>query len=89
MEYARLEAAKLADVDDSYYYGASCSKCKHASRIGLLKLRAHLGDAFPLVKVRERLRCERCGSRAVVITFLGPHQLTGNLAQLFSGLPRR
>jgi hypothetical protein len=31
----------------------------------LLKLRVHLGDAFPLVKVRER-----CGLKAVVIRSL-------------------
>jgi len=54
MEYARLETAKLGEVDDSYYYGASCGKC-NASRLCLLKLRAYLGDAFPLVKVRARL----------------------------------
>lgn len=28
MKYARLETAALAHVDDSYYYGAYCGKCK-------------------------------------------------------------
>jgi hypothetical protein len=36
-----------------------------------------------MVKLRARLRCERCRSRAVVITFLTPNQRTGNLIQLF------
>jgi len=51
MEYAKLETATLAHVDDSYYYGAYCRKCKHSSRLSLPKLRAHLGDKFPLIKV--------------------------------------
>jgi hypothetical protein len=83
MEYARLETASLAHVDDSYYYGAYCRMCKHSARLSLVKLRAHLGDSFPLLKVKDRLRCERCRSRAVVIAFLAPNQRTGNLAYLF------
>jgi hypothetical protein len=83
MEYARLETASLAHVDDSYYYGAYCRKCKHSARLSLVKLRAHLGDDFPLAGVKERLRCRRCGSRQVVITFLAPNQRCGNLAHLF------
>jgi len=83
MEYARLETATLAHVDDSYYYGAYCRKCKHSARLSLTKLRAHLEDTFPLVKIRNRLRCERCRSRQIVITFLAPDQRTGNLVPLF------
>jgi hypothetical protein len=89
MEYAKLETAALAHVDDSYYYGAYCRKCKHSARLSLVKLRAHLGDDFPLAKVRERLRCQRCGSRQIVITFLAPNQRTGNVAYLFCDEPRR
>jgi len=51
MEYAKLETAALALVDDSYYYGAYCRKCRHSARLSLVKLRAHLGDDFPLAKV--------------------------------------
>jgi len=53
MEYAKFETAALAHVDDTYFYGAYCRKCKHAARLSLEKLRAHLGDDFPLVKCRE------------------------------------
>jgi hypothetical protein len=71
-------------VDETYYYGAYCRKCGHAARLCLLKLRAHLGDDFPLRKVREKLRCERCGDkRQIVVTFLTPNQRTGSLAKLF------
>ena len=77
MEYASLETAALAHVDDSYYYGAYCRRCKHSARISLVRLRARLGNDFPLVNVRERLRCEGCGSRAIVITFLAPNHRTG------------
>jgi hypothetical protein len=89
MEYAKLETAALAHVDDSYYYGAYCRKCKHSARLSLVKLRAHLGDTFPLVKVKDRLRCERCSSRQIVITFRAPNQRTGNVAYLFSQPPRK
>ena len=83
MEYAKLESDTLAHVDDTYYFGAYCRKCKHSARLSLVKLRAHLGDDFPLARIRERLRCQRCRSRQVVITFQGPHQRSGNLAYMF------
>jgi hypothetical protein len=89
MEYAKLETAALAHVDDSYFYGAYCRKCKHAARLSLVKLRDHLGDSFPLRKIKDCLRCERCASRQIVITFLAPDQKTGNVANLFRELPRR
>ena len=87
MDSARLETATLAHVDDSYYYGAYCRKCKNSARLSLSKLRAHLGDNFPLVKIRDKLRCERCGSKQIVITFLAPDQRTGNLVELFDLRP--
>jgi hypothetical protein len=83
MEYAKLETAALAHVDDSYYYGAYCGKCRHTARLSLVKLRAHLGDNFPLKDVRQRLRCDRCSSRHVIVTFLAPNQRTGSLLHLF------
>jgi predicted nucleic-acid-binding Zn-ribbon protein len=83
MDYARLETATLADVDQSFYYAASCRGCSHTARLNLLKLRDHLGGAFPLVKVRQRLKCERCGGRQIIVTFLAPDQRTGNLSHLF------
>jgi len=88
VEYAKLETAALAHVDDSYYYGAYCRKCKHSARLSLVNLRKHLGDDYPLIKVKDRLRCERCGSRAVVITFLSPNQRSGNVANLFDQKPQ-
>jgi hypothetical protein len=87
MDYARLETATLAHVDDSYYYGAYCRRCKHSARLSLSKLRTHLGDTFPLLRVRDKLRCERCSSKQIVITFLAPDQRTGNLVELFSRKP--
>jgi hypothetical protein len=87
MEYARLETALLRDVDETFYYGAECRQCGHCARLSLLKLRAHFGDDYPLAKVRKRLRCEKCGAREVVITFLAANQRTGNLAQLFDRKP--
>jgi hypothetical protein len=89
MENAKLETAALAHVDDSYYYGAYCRKCKHAARLSLVKLREYLGDSFPLRKVKDRLRCERYSSRQIVVTFLAPDQWIGNPEHLFGEAPRR
>ena len=89
MEYAKLETATLAHVDDSYYSGAYCRKCKHHALLSLVKLCQHLGDTYPLVKVKDRLCCERCAWRAVVITFLAPNQKTANVAYLFGESLRR
>ena len=87
MEYARLETAKLRDIDDAYYYGGQCRGCGHGARLSVTKLVARLDDDYPLAKVRERLRCEKCRSPAVVITFLAPNQRTGNLVELFTRKP--
>src|ERR1700691_5899056 len=52
MEYASLETAALAHVDDSYYYGAYCRKCKHSAQLSLVKLQAHLWRFVPPSKRR-------------------------------------
>ena len=88
MEYAKLETAALAHVDDTYFYSAYCRKCKLAARLSLEKLRQHLGNNYPLRKVKDRLRCERCSSRQIVITFLAPNQPTGNVVHLFRQTPK-
>jgi hypothetical protein len=89
MNYPKLEAALLKDVDDRFYYGANCSSCLHASRLSLSKLRAHLGADFPVVRIRDRLKCELCGGKAVTITYLTRSQCTGSLVHLFGKEPRR
>jgi hypothetical protein len=83
MEYAKFETAALAHVNDDYYYGAYCGKCKHSARLSLVKLRERLGDSFPLIDVRLKLRCRRCRSRHIIITFLTPDHRAGDLALLF------
>jgi hypothetical protein len=83
------ETATLAHVDDRYNYGAYCRKCKHAARLSLVKLRANLGDSFLVSKIRQRLRCERCKSRAVVITFLAPDQRGGGSVTHLFGISMR
>jgi ribosomal protein L37E len=90
MEYAKLETACLAHVDESYYYGAYCRACGHHARLCLMTLRHRLGENFPLRKVRDRLRCKRCGDRRkIVVTFLAPNQRTASLVTLFDKAPAR
>jgi hypothetical protein len=89
MDYAKLETACLAHVDDSYYYGAYCRKCGHAPRLSLVKLRAQLGDVYPVRKVREKLRYERRGDRRqIAITFIAPAQRTGSKVHVFRRAPK-
>jgi hypothetical protein len=74
VDTANYSTAKLADVDDRYYYGVSCQSCMRNARISLAKLRQTLGDDYPVVKVVSRLKCRTCGSKQVTVTFLAPHQ---------------
>lgn len=83
MEPLKFDTAKLADVDDRYYFGATCQSCLRSARLSLIRLRGLLGDGFPVVAIRARLKCSTCGSKQVTTTFLGPHQAVGNLAHLF------
>jgi hypothetical protein len=77
-----LETATLAELDDSFYYGASCSSCHRSKRVSLLRLRSVLGDTFPLVKVRKRLRRSTCGNRQITVMFLAPGQAGTSLQHL-------
>jgi hypothetical protein len=88
VEPANFNTAKLANVDDRYYYGVSCQSCMRSARLSLIRLRDLLGDDFPVVKVRTRLKCSVCGSKELTVTFLAPHQAVGNLAHLFNEAAR-
>jgi hypothetical protein len=63
VEYANCSSAKLADVDDSYYYGVNCRSCLRGARLSLTRLRDLLGDDFLVVRVKTRLKCSICGSK--------------------------
>jgi hypothetical protein len=89
VDYPKLETALLKDVDDRFYYGANCRSCLHTSRLSLTKLRVHLGDDFPVAKIRDRLKCDLCGCKTVVITYLTPSRATGSLVYLFDKELRR
>jgi hypothetical protein len=83
VDCANYSTAKLADVDDSYYFGVYCQSCLRNARLSLARLRGLLGDDFPVVNLRTRLKCSTCGSKHLTVTFLAPHQEVGNLASLF------
>jgi hypothetical protein len=84
VEYANFSTAKLVNVDDSYYYSVECRSCLRSARLSLSRLRGLLGDDFPVVKVRSRLKFSVCGSKELTVTFLAPYQAVGNLADLFN-----
>jgi hypothetical protein len=81
--YAKYDTAILGDLDESYYFGASCSACFQITRLSLDRLREELGWYFKLPQVRRRLQCQRCGARQLIISFLTPAQNSGNFAGLF------
>ena len=83
MGYAKLDTARLRDVGADYYYAASCRVCRHHARLCLVKLREYLGDDFPLIDLRKRLSCGRCGAKSCIVTFLTPGEKLGNLVRLF------
>jgi hypothetical protein len=87
MDHANYSTARLGDVDDSYYCGVSCQSCMRSGRLSLIRLRAMLGDDYPLVRVVTRLRCRTCGSKQVTVTFLNPSQSVGSLSHLFQQEP--
>jgi predicted nucleic-acid-binding Zn-ribbon protein len=87
VDHANYSTAKLADVDDHYYYGVSCQSCLRSARISLTKLCSVLGGDYPLVKVVKRLKCRTCGSKEITVTFLAPNQAVGSLTQLFEKKP--
>ena len=87
MDNANYSTATLADVDDRYYFGVHCRSCLRSARVSLSRLRGLLGDDFLVVNVRTRLKCSTCESKQLTVTFLGPHQAVGNLADLFQQKP--
>jgi hypothetical protein len=87
VDHANYSTAKLGEVDDRYYYGVSCQSCMRSARLSLSRLRGLLGDDFPVVKVKTRLKCSTCGSKDLTVTFLAPYQAVGNLADLFQHKP--
>jgi hypothetical protein len=87
MAIVRLETGKLKDIDERYYYGATCSKCQHRARLSIRKLKDHLGEEFLIDDIRKRLRCERCGNRQCVIAFLAPESMSGSLVKLKNEKP--
>ena len=69
-------------------FGVHCRSCLRNARLSLTRLRGLLGDDFPVVEVRTRLKCSVCGSKELTVTFLAPHQAVGNLARLFNEAAR-
>jgi hypothetical protein len=87
VDYANYNTAKLRDVDDSYYFGVHCRSCLRSARLSLSRLRGLLGDDFPVIKVKTRLKCSTCGSKQFTVTFLAPNQAVGSLTNLFQQKP--
>lgn len=89
MDYPALGEATLGQLDDThYFYGACCQSCLRKRRLSLARLRTQLGDDFPLVDVRRRLKCATCGSRNIIVTFWTPvHRGLPDVRKAFKEIP--
>lgn len=87
MEYASFSTAKLGEITDEHYLDASWFKCGRGARLSVSRLRDRLGPDFAVAGIGRRLRCERCGARGAVVTFLNPSQRSGNLVRLYRKPP--
>ena len=76
-------SAILGDVDDSYYFGISCSTCYCIRRLSLVRLRDLLGWYFKVSDLRKKLNCVQCGSGHLLVTFLTPAQNEQGTKRLF------
>jgi hypothetical protein len=88
MDYPGLGEALLGQVDDSFYYAASRTSCKHHARLSLVRLRQKLGGDYRLADVRQRLRCRQCGSRDMTLGYFTPAQRVGCTVDQFDDTPK-
>ncbi len=58
-----VAVSTLADLTQSYRLYGVCNACHRMERINLLKLSLALGAAFPIMRVKTKLRCNKCDSR--------------------------
>jgi hypothetical protein len=81
------DTATLSQVDDTFYYGVSCTSCHRSKRLSLVRLRAVLGDGFRIIDLRKRMKCTTCASKQITIMFLAPGQAGTSLQHLFQRPP--
>jgi hypothetical protein len=80
--YAKLDTAKISDLTDGHNFAVSCSSCRHGLRLTATTLRQWFPEEFPVVLVRNRLRCSKCGVKAVIVTYLTPDQASNPVTRL-------
>ena len=64
----------LNDLLESFHLYAECERCQRSMQLSVEKLIARLGDDFPVIDLRPRLRCTGCNIRGqdLRIVFVGP-----------------
>jgi len=66
MPEVRLDT--LAAIRDKHRHWCYCLQCKRDTPLDLEQLAARIGWDVPLLGIKSRLRCSRCGSRDVQIS---------------------
>jgi hypothetical protein len=87
VDYPKLETALLKDVDDTFYFGANCRSCSHASRLSLSKVRGHLGVTSRWRSWSARMMRSN-SSRADAIHRLSTSSTTGRACSSLPSCPR-
>jgi hypothetical protein len=65
----------LGDVlMEGLHIRASCRNCRHRTNLSPLRLAKRLGYDHPLVALRRRLRCSKCGMRDVEVRTIEPER---------------
>lgn len=60
----------LREAIEKLYYGAECKPCGEVRYVNLLRAAARCGLDMKVRELRPRLRCSKCGNKAVIVTTL-------------------
>ena len=67
--------ATLADIKNRYQLLAICNACAHTVELDVDGLIATLGPDHPVLAIRKRLRCTRCGFNSCAVQLALPEWL--------------
>lgn len=60
----------LGQAAKDQVYLIECTRCKHKAQIDLTAMAKELGESFPLLELKARLKCSKCASKQTIFTTL-------------------
>jgi hypothetical protein len=67
MDQDPLLTMNLGQAWPEIVYTANCLHCHEIRRVDLKAMAERLGQDFPLLKLRERLKCQKCERKRITI----------------------